>query len=117
MSDYKQTGDQLAADIREVEADLVVAYKANDNEMIEYLEDQEPEITWHDWVVELKLGEVFMSAHWRSRNQDSPSEWDWCVQEAEKTFASACLLVGKRVRRGFIIEGSSEQGRTPRTQH
>ena len=83
----------------------------------EYLEDQEPDVTWHDWVVEIKLGDVFMSAHWRSRNQDSPAEWDWCVQEAEKTFASACLLVGKRVRRGFIIEGSSEHGRTPRTQH
>ena len=83
----------------------------------EYLEDQEPEITWHDWVVVVKLGEVCLSAHWRARNQDSPAEWDWCTREAEQAFSAGCLLVGKRARRGWIIEGSAEQGRAPRTQH
>ena len=83
----------------------------------EYVEDSDPELTWHDWAVEIKIGELFMTGHWRSRNQDSPVEWDWCQRETEKTFSAACLLIGKRARRGWIIEGSSEAGRTPRTKH
>jgi len=31
----------------------------------EYVEDPSQEITWHDWIVELKLGRVYISAHWR----------------------------------------------------
>ena len=78
---------------------------------------QEYAETQDNWVVEVKLGEVCMSAHWRARNQDSPAEWAWCTQESEQAFSAACLLVGKRVRKGLIIEGSAEQGRVPRTQH
>ncbi len=56
----------------------------------EYVEDEATEDTiWHDWTVELKLGETFVVAHWRAQVGGSPSEWDWCERESEKAFAVA----------------------------
>ncbi|MFZ5653601.1 MAG: hypothetical protein ACOY42_04250 [Pseudomonadota bacterium] len=83
----------------------------------EYVEDPSEEVTWHDWSVELKLGRVYISAHWRARLDDSPAEWDWCAAEAEKAFAAAAVLVGKRVRRGLAVESEPNSGRAPRTHH
>lgn len=83
----------------------------------EYVEDPAEEITWHDWSVELKLGSVYISAHWRARLDDSPSEWDWCADQAEKAFAAAAVLVGKRVRRGIAVEAEPDRRPIPRTHH
>lgn len=83
----------------------------------EYVEDPSEEVTWHDWSVELKLGHVYISAHWRARMDDSPAEWDWCADEAEKAFSAAAVLVGKRVRRGLAVESEPNSARAPRTHH
>ena len=70
----------------------------------EYTEDHTPDATWHDWTVELKLGDTHISAHWRVEHTVSPAEWEWCLSEAETAFATACTYIGKRVRRGLLIE-------------
>ena len=70
----------------------------------EYVEDHSPDVTWHDWVVELKLGGTYIAAHWRTRHNANPADWDWCLGEAENAFTNACVLVGNRVRRGLMIE-------------
>ena len=53
----------------------------------EYVEDHTPDVTWHDWVVELKLGEIYIAAHWRTQQNANPADWDWCMGEAENAFA------------------------------
>lgn len=82
-----------------------------------YVEGEQEEVTWHDWTVELKLGEVYMSAHWRTTDPGSRAEWDWCAREAENAFANACVLVGRRVRRGLVIEEPSPNPRVIKTRH
>jgi len=83
----------------------------------EYVEKEESEVTWHDWTVEVKLGEVYVTAHWRAADTASPSEWEWCTESAQSAFASACVLIGKRVRRGLLIDEASPGAPTPRTRH
>ena len=70
----------------------------------EYEEDGATETVWHDWAVELKLRDIFVTAHWRAVVGGSGAEWEWCVTEAERAFTQACLLVGKRVLRGMVVE-------------
>ena len=84
----------------------------------EYVEDEaQEETTWHDWTVELKIGEVFVVAHWRILAGGSPSDWDWCAQESEKAFTVASVLVSKRVRKSIAVDTSSYGARPPRTHH
>jgi hypothetical protein len=82
-----------------------------------YVEEEEPEETWNDWTVEIQIGRVCVAGHWRSRETSSPSELDWCSGEAEKAFSGACLLVGKRVRRGLVVEEPPAAERPSRTHH
>lgn len=83
----------------------------------EYLDDESAEVTWHDWTVELKLGNVYVAAHWRAQLDANLADWDWCALEAEKAFTGACVLVGKRVRRGLVVEAQPDSRRVPRTHH
>lgn len=83
----------------------------------EYLDDEQAEITWHDWAVELKIGNVFVAGHWRAQADTNLADWDWCVGEAEKAFTSACVLVGKRVRRGLAVDAPTGMHRVGRTHH
>ncbi|MCB1864100.1 MAG: hypothetical protein KDG50_01610 [Chromatiales bacterium] len=72
---------------------------------LEFVEDDDPDgTTWHDWTVELRLGEVWITAHWHAAVHGSGHEWDWCAAEAENAFARACVVIGKRVRRGAVVE-------------
>jgi hypothetical protein len=70
----------------------------------EFYEDEDPETVWHDWTVEIRLGNVLTTGHWQILTTASPAEWEWHGQEAEKAFERACMLVGKRVRRGLVVE-------------
>jgi hypothetical protein len=70
----------------------------------EYIEDENDEIVWRDWAVELRLGDVFIIGHWQIQATTSPMDWDWCAREAEKAFDKGCLLFGKRVRRSIVVE-------------
>ena len=83
----------------------------------EYAEETEPEVTWHDWAVELKIGEIYVIGHWRTTTNAAPADWDWCSSEAENAFANACLLIGRRVRRGLVIEEAAGNRRASRTRH
>ena len=69
----------------------------------EYEEEDDTSVVWHDWTVELKLGEIYMSAHWRVQVSASGADWDWCVNEAETAFSHACVLMGKRVIKGLVV--------------
>lgn len=83
----------------------------------EYSDQDTPDESWHDWTVELQLGEVFLLAHWRARISGSPADWEWCAAEAERAFISAAALLGRRVRRGLVVDQPEEPPRTPRTRH
>lgn len=83
-----------------------------------YVEQEEPEENWTDWTVEIRLGEVYLVAHWRTRESSVPADLDWCSKEAERAFANACVLVGKRVRRGLVVEDPPRAKERPsRTHH
>jgi hypothetical protein len=84
---------------------------------LEYADQENPNESWHDWTVELKVGEVYLSAHWRERVGGSPADWSWCQAQAEEAFTRACVLIGKRVRRGFVSDTPIENLRTSRTRH
>lgn len=83
----------------------------------EYSEETEPDVTWHDWTVELKAGDVYLIGHWRTTTNAAPADWDWCAAEAENAFANACLLVGRRVRRSLVLDEAAGPRRVSRTRH
>jgi hypothetical protein len=70
----------------------------------EFYEDEEPEVVWHDWTLEIRIGNVLTTGHWQVPVTSSPMEWEWHSGEAEKAFDRACLLIGRRVRRGLVVE-------------
>jgi hypothetical protein len=82
-----------------------------------YAEDEQPDVTWHDWAVELRLGEVYVTAHWRTEEDASPSDWEWCALQAEEAFSRACVLLGKRVRRGLVVDEPVRAPKPARTHH
>jgi hypothetical protein len=82
-----------------------------------YAEDDAPEVNWHDWAVELRLGDTYVIGHWRAQDDASPSDWDWCAAEAENAFTRACVLLGKRVRRGLVVDEPMRAPRPARTHH
>ena len=84
---------------------------------MEYADEESAEETWHDWTVELRLADVFLLAHWRSRVNGSPADWDWCAKEAEDAFIHAAALLGRRVRRGLAVEQPVDSARMPSTRH
>ncbi len=107
-----------------VEQDLVVfelnaveAHSDNHCRLVEleYEEDDQPGVVWHDWTVELKFAEIYLSAHWRALVTAPGAEWDWCAEEARKCFDRACILIGKRVTTGVAIEDMP--GVPPETRH
>ena len=83
----------------------------------EYVEEADPDATWHDWTVEICIDKVMVAGHWRIPVNGSPSDWEWCAVQAEQAFVTACVLVGKRVRRGITIDQPRAAPRPSRTQH
>lgn len=83
----------------------------------EYGDREAPDDTWHEWSVELRIGEVYVIAHWRVRVSGSRADWDRCEAEAEAAFVQTCSLLGKRVTRALVIEEPSEPPRASRTRH
>jgi hypothetical protein len=77
----------------------------------EFYEDEDPEVVWHDWTLEILIGNVLTTGHWQVPATSSPMDWEWNSGEAEKAFERACLLVGRRARRGLVVEdlATSEQ--------
>ena len=45
-------------------------------------------------------------------------DWEWCAKEAETAFERGCVLMGKRVRRGLVVEEAPPATPAPkRTAH
>ena len=120
-ADAVHTGYESCIEAKLVVVDITAHDEASENYCRyveqEYVEDDDPEITWHDWTVELSIEGTFVAAHWRVQVTGSPSDWDWCASEAEKAFTNASVLVGKRVRRGIVVDDASYGPRPPRTHH
>jgi len=70
----------------------------------EYVEDGDEETLWHDWAVELRIGTVLTTGHWQIQAAAPPMDWEWCAKQAEDAFEKACVLFGRRVRRGVGVE-------------
>lgn len=97
------------------ELNAVADDDGNHCRLVELEYEEEPEATpWHDWTIELKLGDMFLSAHWRAPIQAPGAEWEWCAEEARKGFERACILVGKKVVSGIAIEETPSIAREPR---
>lgn len=115
------TGWQSCVEQRLVVADNTVVDELTGNHCRlaeqEYADDEQPEAFWHDWSLELRVGEVYVIAHWRARAPGSPADWAWCAAEAESAFMQACALIGRRVRRGILVDESSAQPRASKTRH
>ena len=120
-ADAVHTGFDTCIEPKLILVDITAIDESSDNYSRyveqEYVEDDAPDTTWHDWTIELKIESTFVVAHWRVAVTGSPSDWDWCATEAEKAFTAASVLVGKRVRRGLVVDESSYGPRPPRTQH
>ena len=82
----------------------------------EFFEDEDPDVLWHDWAVEIRIGDVFVTGHWQFQAAASPLDWEWCAREAESAFDKATILVGKRARRVMAIEEDPET-QPPKSQH
>jgi len=80
----------------------------------EFVEDGDDEDLWHDWTVEVRLGEVIVTGHWQIPANASPMEWEWCAREAEGAFDKACALLGRRIRRGIGVEEPDPQAVVPK---
>ena len=79
-------------------------------------EEQGADGIWHDWAVELRIGEACITGHWRVPVDGRGADWHWCNNEAQRAFTSACVLFGRRVGRTVFIEESLADG-PPMTRH
>lgn len=115
------TGWESCIDPALVVADMTVVDDASGNHCRlaeqSYSEDEAPDVNWHDWAVELKLADTYVTAHWRTQEDASPADGEWCAAEAENAFTRACVLLGKRVRRGLVVEEPVRAPRPARTHH
>jgi hypothetical protein len=82
----------------------------------EYMEEGSDELVWHDWAVELRVGDVTVTGHWQIQVNTSPMDWEWCTREAETAFGKACVLFGKRIRRGVGVEEPELNPHPPKQQ-
>jgi hypothetical protein len=79
----------------------------------EFYEDEDPEVVWHDWTLEIRIGNVLTTGHWQVPVSAPPMEWEWHAREAENAFGRACLLVGRRTRRGLVVEEPAPSEQLP----
>ena len=82
----------------------------------ELTDEEDSDVTWHDWTVEILLGDVMVTGHWQIQLTAAPLDWEWCAREAESAFEKAALLVGKRVRRTLTVDRGPEPAQ-PATRH
>lgn len=84
-------GDQGEASVRLLEQELA--------------DEDDASESWHDWTLEVRVGGLLTVGHWQVRSQSAALDWEWSAAAAERAFELACVLVGKRVRRGLVVEG------------
>ena len=79
----------------------------------EFYEDEDPEVVWHDWTLEIRIGNVLTTGHWQVPVSASPMEWEWHAGEAERAFDRACLLLGRRIRKGLVVDEPAPSEQVP----
>ncbi len=82
---------------------------------LEFAEDDQPDALWHDWVLEVRIGAILTTGHWQFPATAHPSEWEWNMREATRTFERACTLIGRRVRQITAVEEPMPFEPVPRT--
>jgi hypothetical protein len=90
LSQIVALGDHGEASVRLLEQELVDEDDANES--------------WHDWTLEVRVGRLITVGHWQIRSKSAPLDWEWSATAAERAFELACVLLGKRVRRGLLVE-------------
>ncbi|TCT17972.1 hypothetical protein [Thiobaca trueperi] len=80
----------------------------------EFVDDDQPDILWHDWTLEVRIGSLLTTGHWQLPSTAHPSEWDWTAREAARAFERACVLIGRRVRRAIAVEDPAPMESVPR---
>lgn len=70
----------------------------------EFEDTENRDVVWHDWTVEIRLGDALVTGHWQLQLTAAPLDWEWCTREAEAAFEKAAVLVGKRIRRTLYVE-------------
>ncbi len=115
------TGWSSCVDSALIVSDTIAADDRNGNycRLVEqeFSEGEGEDTVWHDWGVEIRVGEMLITGHWQIPASTSPMEWDWCSREAEQAFEKACVLFGRRVRRGLLIEEPDPQNAPPKQKH
>jgi hypothetical protein len=84
---------------------------------LEFTDEDDNDVTWHDWTVEILLGDVMVTGHWQIQLTAAPLDWEWCAREAESAFEKAALLVGKRVRRTIAVEPGPDKPQPAARHH
>lgn len=114
------TGWSSCVETSLVISDLLAIDERNGNRVRlveqEFSEEEDSDAVWHDWTVEIRVGDVFVTGHWQIQLSAALPDWEWCVREAEAAFGKAAVLVGKRTRRTVTVE---EEPETPpaKSQH
>lgn len=81
----------------------------------QFADDEDSSETWHDWAVEVRAGGVLVVGHWQVRSTSAPLDWEWAAAAAERSFERACVLVGRRVRRGLVVDEPLPRELPPRS--
>jgi len=113
------TGWQSCVDEAAVMAQIVAMDDSGDNAVRlveqEFADEEDSETVWHDWTVEVRLGKVYIIGHWQMRANAAQLDWEWHARAAEQAFEHACVLVGRRVRRGLVIDEPMPRDLPPRS--
>jgi hypothetical protein len=81
----------------------------------EFADDEELDVIWHDWALEICVGRVLTIGHWHLRHDAPPVDWEWHARQAEEAFQRACILIGRRARRGLWVEEAMPSELPPRS--
>lgn len=81
----------------------------------EFAEESQPEVIWHDWTLEIRIGSILTTGHWQFPVNAHPSEWEWNAREATKAFERAAVLLGRRTRPTIAVEEPTPFEMVPRS--
>ena len=118
-ADEVHTAWQTCVDPRLVLAESIgqSPHNANYCRLVEQEYDEEgSDLPWHDWTVEIRIGEICITGHWRLQTNARGVDWDWCNREAQQAFRAGCVLFGQRVGNTIYVEQVTPAGPAP-TRH
>lgn len=112
------TGTESCVDETLVVSNLIALERESGNYVRlteqEFYAEDEPEVLLHDWTVEIGIGRILTTGHWQAVQGASLLDWEWSASQAQDAFERACVLVGRRVRRGLVVEEPATPEPPPR---